>query len=164
VAAAVRRALWWCQRAAAWWRRRRADQRSAKARRAGLPAAGGHRRVAEGNYQVSVVHVIVVVSAAVAGISGEPDVAAQGVADGGLAEPGQGGQRGVPAGAFPGAGLGLVPAQHVLPGPERFLVVPGSTVELGGWSSSRLTQGAAGSSLRDGTQPRVQARAYSADR
>ena len=40
---------------------------------------------------------------------------------------------------------------------------PGSTVELGGWLSSRLAQGAAGSSLRDGRQLRVQARAHSAD-
>ena len=40
--------------------------------------------------------------------------AAQVVADGDLPELGEGGQGGVPAEPVPGAGLGLVPAEHVL--------------------------------------------------
>ncbi|MGH3124991.1 MAG: hypothetical protein ACRDND_28750, partial [Streptosporangiaceae bacterium] len=54
----------------------------------------------------------------------EGDVAAQGVADGGVAELGEGGQGGVPAGRVPGAGLALVPAQDVFSGLERFLDRP----------------------------------------
>jgi hypothetical protein len=99
----------------------------AEAGRAGLPAADGHRRVAEGNPQVGVVDVIAAVrGGAVAGsgvCGGELDVAAQGVADGGLAELGEGGQGGVAADPVPGPRLGLVPAQDIFARFERFLAV-----------------------------------------
>ena len=101
-------------------------------RRAGLPAAGGHRRVAEGNHQVSLA------GAGVAGVGagfawcrmlaavdwGKGDLAVQGAADGDVAELGEGGQRGVPADPLEGPDLGLVPAEHVLARFERFLNRP----------------------------------------
>ncbi len=46
--------------------------------------------------------------------------AGQRAPDGGGPELGEGGQGGVPADAVPGAGLGLVPAEHVLARFERF--------------------------------------------
>jgi len=76
--------------------------------RAGLAGVGGDGRVAEGDAQVSVVHVSVGVAVAMgagagAGIRGrQVGQTAQGVADGGLPEPGERGQRGVPAGGVPG--------------------------------------------------------------
>src|SRR6266849_1527937 len=72
---------------------------------AGLAAAGGNRRVAEGNHQVSVVRAGVVVCVpagagagfAVIGGGGKGDLAVQGGTDGDVAELGEGGQGGVPA-------------------------------------------------------------------
>ena len=63
----------------------------------------------------------------------EGDVAAQVVADGCPPQLCQGGQSGVPADAVPDAGLRLVPAEHVLPGFERFLrsAAPGDGYEIG---------------------------------
>jgi hypothetical protein len=97
--------------------------------RAGLAAAGGHRRVAEGNHQVSVGNVVVVVAgvavltvscALTCGDRGQGDDGVQGVADGDVAELGEGGQDGVPADPGEGPDLGLVPAEHVLARFERF--------------------------------------------
>ena len=102
----------------------------AEAGRAGLAAAGGHRRVAEGYSQVSVAYrgVVAGSGAAVAGGDGcggqEPGEAADGVADGDAAELGERGQGGVPAGRVPGAGLALVPSVDVFAGLERFLSRP----------------------------------------
>ena len=104
----------------------------------GQGCPGGDGRVAERDAQVSVAGLVpVVVSAAVvsAAVCGsavvaaggrgrEGDVAAQGVADGGVAELGEGGQGGVPADRVPGARLGLVPAEHVFPRFERFFHRP----------------------------------------
>ena len=84
---------------------RQPDQ--AEPARAGLARIGGHGRVAEGDAHVSVVHVSIGVAAAAAGGAAcgrQLDQAAQGIADGGLAELGEGGQGGVSAGRVPGAG------------------------------------------------------------
>ena len=94
---------------------------------AGLAAAGGNRRVAEGNHQVSVVRAVVVCvpagaggGFAVIGGGGKDDLTMQGGADGDVAELGEGGQGGVPADPLEGPQLGLVPAERVLPGFECF--------------------------------------------
>jgi hypothetical protein len=78
--------------------------------RAVLPAADRDGRVTEGDQQVSVADIAVVDGAAgaVPG-AGELDVAGERVADGGGPELSEGGQGGVPAGAVPAPGLGLVP-------------------------------------------------------
>jgi len=91
----------------------------AEAGRARLAAADGHRSVAEGDLQVGVVNVIAgvrgraVASGGGGACGGEAGAAAQGVADGGLVELGEGGQGGVPADPVPGPHLGLVPAEGV---------------------------------------------------
>ena len=116
------------RRPAAWSAARRAsravsatDSRIGASLRAGLAGVGGDGRVAEGYAQVSVVDVGVGVAAgaaggaAGAGCGRQLDQAAQGVADGGVAELGEGGQGGVPADGVPGPGLGLVPAEQSLP-------------------------------------------------
>lgn len=89
----------------------------ADAGRAGLLAAAGDGRVAERDAQVSVADVVLAVVTCGGGGAGEGDVAAQVVADRCLPQLRQGGQGGVPADRVPGAGLGLglVPAQEVLP-------------------------------------------------
>ena len=99
----------------------------------GWPAPCGHGRVAERDPQVSVGYVVGV-AAMEAGAIGRAgsvwrrgaglDSAAQGVADGDAAELSEGGQGGVPADGVPGAGLALVPAEHVLPGFEGFFCWP----------------------------------------
>jgi len=95
-----------------------------------LAAAGGHRRVAEGDHQVSVVNVTVVAvilggaGTLAAGGGGKGYLAVQGAADSDVAELGEGGQGGVPADPVPCPDLGLVPAQHVLSRFERFLNRP----------------------------------------
>jgi hypothetical protein len=99
----------------------------ARLARAGLAGVCGDGRVAERYAQVSVVNVSVVVAGA--GVRGgcrgrQVDQAAQGVADGGLAELSERGQGGVPADGVPGPGLALVPAEHVLARFERFLSRP----------------------------------------
>ncbi len=110
----------------------------ADAGRAGQPGPGGDGRVAERDAQVSVVGLVPVVAPAVilpgavfgsvvaaGGWRGrESDVAAERVADGDIAELGEGGQGGVPADRVPGAHLGLVAAECVLSGLERFLSRP----------------------------------------
>ena len=95
--------------------------------RAGLAGVCGDGGVAERYAQVSVIDVAVgVAGAGGRGCRGgrQVDEAAQGVADGGLAELGERGQGGVPADGVPGPGLALVPAEHVLSGFERFLNRP----------------------------------------
>jgi hypothetical protein len=88
---------------------------------------GGHRRVTEGYSQVSVAYrgVVAGSGAAVAGGDGcrgqEAGEAADGVAGGDAGELGERREGGVPAGRAPGAGLALVPAEHVLSGFEGFL-------------------------------------------
>src|SRR5271166_2545614 len=100
----------------------------ADAGRARLPGPGGDGRVAERDAQVSTADLLLfflLFLLLLLGAGGrEGDVAAQGVADGGVAELGEGGQGGVPTGRVPGPGLGLVPAEHVLPGFERLLAGP----------------------------------------
>ena len=97
---------------------------------AGLAAAGGHRRVAEGDHQVSVVSVTVV--AVILGRAGPWPPGAGGRVISPCRAPRmamwpelrEGGQGGVPADPVPCPGLGLVPAQHVLSRFERFLSQP----------------------------------------
>jgi hypothetical protein len=55
---------------------------------------------------------------------GKGDLAVQGGADGEVAELGEGGQGGVPADPLEGPQLGLVPAECILPGLERFFYRP----------------------------------------
>jgi hypothetical protein len=90
--------------------------------RAGLAAAAGDGRVAEGYLQVSVADVVAgrrvrVVVVAEAG-GGEIDAAVECAPDGGGPELGEGGQGGVPEGPGPAAGLALIPSEHVLAGFE----------------------------------------------
>src|SRR5262249_57795946 len=58
---------------------------------------------------------------------GAIDAAVDRVTDGGGPELGQGGQGGVSADPVPGAGLALVPSEHVLAGFERFLNRPAAS-------------------------------------
>src|SRR5712691_9332741 len=86
--------------------------------RAGLAAAGGQRRGAGIEQQVSgagggLVRGLRGVLAGGCG-GGEGDGAGEGGLDGGGPELGEGGQGGVPADRVPGAGLALVPAEGVL--------------------------------------------------
>ena len=87
----------------------------AGARRARLPAAGRDGRVAEGDAQVSVVSVAVVVTGAAGGRGAcggrQLEQAAQVVADGYLAELGEGGQGGVPGRPRPRCGPGTGPSR-----------------------------------------------------
>jgi hypothetical protein len=67
---------------------------------------------------------VAVAGTAGAGGGGQGDDAGDGVADGDLAQLGEGGQGGVPADRIPGPGLALVPAQDALSGLERLLSRP----------------------------------------
>ncbi len=97
----------------------------ADAGRAGLPAPDGDGRVAERDGQVGAADVVLAVVVARAGrVAREGDVTAQVVADRCVPQLRQGGQGGVPADRVPGPGLGLVPAQEVLPGLERLFNRP----------------------------------------
>ena len=97
--------------------------------RCGAGRAGRRRRAPvrrRGNAQVIIVNVVAAAGGgAAAGGSGACggglDAAVQGVADGGLAELGEGGQSGVPADPVPGPHLGLVPGADIFPRLERFL-------------------------------------------
>ena len=133
------------------------------ARRAGLPAAGGDGRVAEGDLQVSVGDIGVVDGGAavvrvLAGGGGQLDGAAQGASDGGGPELGEGGQGGVPADGVEGAGLALVPAEHVLARSVRFRCRPappgdGDEVGHGGGPARRRPAQTEGVLVRAGDQP-----------
>jgi hypothetical protein len=113
----------------------------AGAGRAGLPGEAGDGRVAEGDARAGAAGLLLLLAASPhrcqrrgtpwpagggrdGGRGRKGDVAAQRVADGGVAELGERGQGGVPAEGVPGAGLGLVPAQDVLSGLERLLNGP----------------------------------------
>src|SRR5208283_1987856 len=101
--------------------------------RAGLAGPGGDGCVAEGDAQVSgalllqlclllLLLLLLFVLLLAAGRHG--DVAAQGVADRGVAELREGGEGAVAADRLEAAGLALVPSVDVLAGLERFLAGP----------------------------------------
>ena len=105
--------------------------------RAGLPAAGRDGRVAEGDLQVSVADVgrrlsrVVVAARLTAGRAMLPVSAPRMAAARSWARAASAVCRQI---AVPGAGLGLVPAEHVLSGFERFLrrpAAPGDGDEIG---------------------------------
>lgn len=91
---------------------------------AGQPADGGHDGGARVYLQVSIGDAVVSWVRDRSGFRRRGGTvvsvsAGEGVAEGDDAELGGGGQQGVPVQGVPGAGLGLVPAERVFPGPER---------------------------------------------
>ena len=99
---------------------RQRDRRDAG--RAREPAGGGQRRVTRVDLQVIGVHGRFLRNGSGAGdgrrCRGEDAASGEGGPGGGGAQLGEGGQGGVPVDRVPGAGLGLVPAEGVFPGPE----------------------------------------------